>query len=89
MFSDKCKISTICDIKVISCMILCPLNVCYITQNKPLNFVAEISPSGVNEKAQHQVKAAARTLADNTRVSEPLALNALLDYICAELKDYK
>jgi hypothetical protein len=29
-------------------------------------------------KAQHQVKAAARTLADNTRVSEPLALNALL-----------
>ena len=33
------------------------------------------------EKAQHQVKAAARTLVDNTRISEPLALNALLGIV--------
>jgi hypothetical protein len=39
----------------------------------------------LNEKAQHQVKAAARTLADNTRVSEPLALNALLGYISIKI----
>ena len=44
--------------------------------NQLIKTLAENQKLPIIKNAQHQVKAAARTLADNTRVSEPLALNA-------------
>ena len=44
--------------------------------NKLIKTLAENQKLPILNNAQHQVKAAARTLVDNTRVSEPLALNA-------------
>ena len=48
--------------------------------NQLIKTLAENQKLPIVAKAQHQVKAAARTLTNNTRVSKPLALNALLDY---------